>query len=117
MYSKHSDSIKVKELKQELQDQYKEGLRKEWSTEELQVLEGLLAERGWKCFLRYLFPLKEMVERRLLAGQCDPGQYKFMCGQWDVIERIRKMPEELQQMRQMLVEQAERERKDAIQTQ
>lgn len=49
------------------------------------------------------------MEREVLKGRLAEGQYKFMCGQWDVLERIRRLPEEIEQMRVKLVEEKERE--------
>lgn len=101
--------LTVEEVKAQLANQYLGGLKEAWTLEELQGLEGLLAERGWRYFVRYLSPLRQMVEREVLKGRLAEGQYKFMCGQWDVLERIRRLPEEIEQMRVKLVEEKERE--------
>jgi len=84
-----------RELKAQLLNQVKQA----WSLEELTQLSLLFSEPSFKLWQRYLSSLEEMLQREVWRRDMTWDKLNFMRGQMDVVERLKRAPNEIAQMR------------------
>lgn len=92
-----------KSSKEELQRQFQAEVKKEWTLEDLQKLEGLLIEPSFSKWLRWQARLAEVINNRIWKAD-SWEQYKFIQGQHDVLIRFdpERMKEEIKQLKETL---------------
>jgi hypothetical protein len=87
----------VQELKKQLQEQVK-GV---WNLQEVQILERSLKDGTFRPFLKYLSNLNELVDKEIHKAR-SWDHYNFLRGQHDVLQRIFKIPDELEYIKEAL---------------
>lgn len=92
-----------------LRTSYRSEVTRAWTLAEVEVLKLWVSqETSYKLFLKYLLPLEEMVQAQVWR-EPSVDKIRFLQGQHDVLSRLVRMGEELNQMAEILREEQRRQ--------
>ena len=100
------------ERSKEVRDLLRRQVHSEWTLKELESLQLLLQESSWLLFLKYLSPLEEIVSKEIWKLKTEQQTF-YLRGQHDVLERIRRMDEEIAANKVLLKEYQQQQQKEA----